>query len=216
VTTVVLADDHHVVRQGLRVLLEAEADLSVVADVAEGALAVEISLRLAPDVLILDLVMPGLDGLAVLRRLQREAVRPRIVVLSMHAEEAYVVEALTCGASAYVLKEATASDLVHAVREAAAGRRYLSPPLRDRAIEAYTRRAQAAGLDVRPPLTAREREVLALSAQGYTLTQVAARLAISPRTVEAHRSRLMHKLGLHNQTEVVRYAIRQGIVPAGD
>jgi DNA-binding NarL/FixJ family response regulator len=213
--TIVLADDHHVVRQGLRALLAAEPDLSVVGEAADGPEAIEVATRCAPDVVILDLLMPGLDGLEVLRRLGRELPATRIIVLSMHSNEAYVVEALRNGARAYVLKEATGSDLVHAVREVMAGRRYLSPPLSEQAIDAYTRKmGETAATDT--ALTPRELEVLRLAAQGQSLQQIARQLSISPRTAETHRARFMRKLGLHNQTEIVRYAIRQGFVSIDD
>jgi DNA-binding NarL/FixJ family response regulator len=130
----------------------------------------------------------------------------------MYANEAYVLEALSNGASAYVLKDSSSSDLVHAVREAAAGRKYLSPPLSDRAIEVYQEKARAATLDRYETLTAREREVLHLAAEGHTNAEVAARLGISGRTAETHRSNLMHKLDLHTQADLIRYALRRGIV----
>ncbi len=210
-TSIVLADDHHVVRQGLRALLEAAPDLIVVGEAADGAAALELTVRLAPDVLILDLVMPG-NGLDVLRQLTQQAPRTRVVVLSMHSSEAYVVETLKAGASAYVVKDATASDLVRAVREVTVGRRYLSPPLSERAIDAYTSRALAATAEPHEALTARETEVLKLAARGLSLPQIALELSISPRTAETHRANFMRKLGLHSQTDVVRYAIRHGIL----
>ena len=211
--SIVLADDHHVVRQGLRALLEAAPDLVVVGEAADAPAAIETTVRLAPDVLILDLVMPG-NGLHAVRRVAQQAPGTRIIVLSMHASEAYVIEALKGGASAYVLKDATASDLVRAVREVTAGRRYLSPPLSERAIDAYTSRALAAAAEPHDVLTAREQEVLRLAAHGLSLHQIALELSISPRTAETHRANLMRKLDLHSQTDLVRYAIRHGIVPA--
>ena len=211
--TIVLAEDHHVMRQGLRALLEREPDLSVVGEAADGAAALEAVEQLAPDVLILDLVMPGITGLEVLRQATRRGSGTRFVVLSMHSTEAYVVEAFNSGASAYVLKEATASDVVRAVREVKAGRRYLSPPLSEHAIDAYTKRAQATSIKPHGVLTAREMEVLRLAAQGYSTQQIAASLSISPRTAETHRSHLMRKLDLHSQTDLVRYAIRERLVP---
>jgi DNA-binding NarL/FixJ family response regulator len=208
---IVLADDHHMVRQGLRALLEAAPDLVVVGEAADAAGAVEITVRLDPDVLILDLVMVG-NGLTALRALTHQAPRTRVIVLSMHASEAYVVQALKDGASAYVLKDATASDLVRAIREVMAGRRYLSPSLSEQAIDAYTTRAGGAAAP-HDALTAREQEVLRLAAQGLSLNQVALELSISPRTAETHRANLMRKLDLHSQTDLVRYAIRYGILP---
>ena len=211
--TIVLADDHNVVRQGLRALLEAETDFSVVGEACDGLEALRLVDQLNPNVLVLDLMMPGLNGLEVARQLNKHSSHPRIIVLSMYSNEAYVLEALGNGASAYVLKDSSSADLVHAVREVAAGRRYLSPPLSDRAIEAYQEKAKAATLDRHESLTTREREVLQLAAEGHTSTEIAARLGISSRTAEAHRSNLMHKLGLHTQADLIRYALRRGIIP---
>lgn len=212
-TTIVLADDHHVVRQGLRALLEAEPGFSVVAEAADGLEAVNLVERLKPNVLVLDLMMPCLGGLEVAWEVRRRSPQTLVVVLSMHANEAYVLEALRNGAAGYVLKDSTAADLVHAVREAVAGRRYLSPPLSERAIEVYIQKAQVTLLDVYETLTSREREVLHLVVEGYSNAEIAARLSISRRTVEVHRARMMHKLGLHSQAELIRYALRRGILP---
>jgi len=169
--------------------------------------------RLQPNVLVLDLMMPGLGGLEVLRRVARQAPSTRVVILSMHSSEAYVVEAMRDGALAYVPKGSDAGELVHAVRSAAAGRPYLSPPLSQRALEAYVEQASSARLDFYGTLTPREREVFHLAAEGHTSAEIAKRLFISPRTVESHRRNLMHKLGLESQTDLVRYALRRGILP---
>lgn len=212
-TTIVLADDHHVVRQGLRALLDVEPGFTVVAEAGDGLEAVQLVEQLGPNVLVLDLMMPGLNGLEVTRQLTKHSPKTGIVILSMYANEAYVLEALANGASAYVLKDSDSADLVHAVREVAAGRRYLSPPLSDRAIEVYQAKAKAATLDRYETLTTREREVLQLIAEGHTNTDIASLLGISARTVETHRSNLMHKLVLHTQADVIRYALRRGIIP---
>ena len=212
-TTIVLADDHHVVRQGLRALLEAEPGFSVVAEAADGLEAVNLVERLKPNVLVLDLMMPRLGGLEVAWEVRRRSPRTCVVVLSMHANEAYVLEALRNGAAGYVLKDSTAADLAHAVREAVAGRRYLSPPLSERAIEVYIQKAQGTLLDVYETLTSREREVLHLVVEGHSNVEIATRLSIARRTVETHRARVMRKLGLHSQAELIRYALRRGILP---
>lgn len=211
--TIVLADDHHVVRQGLRALLTAEADFSVVGEAGDGLEALRRVEQLKPNVLVVDVMMPGLNGLEVCRQLSKHSPMTHLVVLSMYSNEAYVLEALGNGASAYVLKDSSSADLVRAVREVAAGRRYLSPPLSDRAIEAYQEKAKAAALDKHETLTTREREVLQLSVEGHTSAEIAARLGISSRTAETHRSNLMHKLGLHTQADLIRYALRRGIIP---
>ena len=212
-TTIVLADDHRIVRQGLRALLAGEADFEVVGEADDGREALELVRRLNPDVLVLDLMMPGLNGLEVARQLPKQSPGVRVVVLSMYDDEGFVLEALANGVSAYVLKDSNSSDLIQAVREASAGRRYLSPPLSDRVIESYLQLAKVGTMDKHETLTTREREVLQLSAEGHTNSEIAARLGISTRTAETHRSRLMHKLGLHTQADLIRYALRRGIIP---
>lgn len=211
-TTIVLADDHHIVRQGLRALLEAEPDFRVIGEAGDGLEAASLVERLQPDVLVLDLAMPGLSGLETARNVRRRAPRTRVLILSMHADEAYVLEALRNGAAGYILKNSSPADLVLAVREVAAGRRYLGPPLSEYAIEAYTQKMRAAPPDPYETLTTREREVLHLAAVGHGNAAIAARFGISPRTVETHRAHLMNKLSLHNQAELIRYALRRRII----
>jgi DNA-binding NarL/FixJ family response regulator len=211
-TTILLADDHQVVRQGLRALLESEPGFAVAGEARDGIEAAEMLDRLKPDVLVLDLMMPGLSGLDVIRLARRRSPLTRIVVLSMHADEGYVFEALRSGAAAYVLKSAGAAELETAVREVAAGRRYLSPPLSEDAIEAYAAKTRGGTLDPYETLTTREREILQLAAEGHGNPEIAARLSISVRTAEAHRANLLRKLGLRNQTELVRYALRRSII----
>jgi len=215
-TTIVLADDHHVVRQGLRFLLESEADFSIVGEAADGLEVLELVKLMQPDVLVLDLIMPGLNGLEVSSRISKESPKTRVVILSMHANEGWVLEALRNGAAAYVLKDSTAADLVHAVRLAASGRRYLSPPISERAIETYIQRSEPAPLDSYGTLTKREREVLHLVVEDHKYTEIATRLSISPRTAETHRTNLMRKLGLRSQTELIRYALLRGILSMED
>lgn len=215
VTTIVLADDHQVVRQGLRAILEAEPNFRVVGESGNGVEVVRLVERLGPDVLVLDLMMPGLNGLEVTRQLGKRSKKPRVVILSMHKDEAYVIQALKNGASAYVLKDSSAQELVKAVHEAAADRHYLSPPLSDSAIQAYVQKATSArtGIDRYDSLTSREREVLQLAAEGHTNAEIGKRLFISPRTVEIHRANMMHKLRLRNHTDLIRYALKREIVP---
>jgi DNA-binding NarL/FixJ family response regulator len=209
---IVLADDHPVVRQGLRAVFEAEADFSVVGETGEGLDAVRLVEELGPDVAVLDVMMPGLNGLEVARQIRQRCSQTRIVILSMHANDAYVLEALRHGAAAYVLKGSGPGELVRAVREVVAGRHYLSPPLSERAIDAYRNQAQAQAVEPYDSLTTREREVLQLAAEGKHNADIAERLGISPRTAETHRTHVLRKLGLHSQTELVRYALRRGII----
>lgn len=216
VTKIVLADDHHVVRQSFRLLLEAEPDFQVIGEAASGLEAVEIVERLHPDVLVADLMMPELNGIDVTHRIKKQFPKIVIVILSMHENEAYVVEALRSGVSAYVLKKSTAQELVYAIRQGIAGHLFLSPPLSELAIEAYLEKARGSDIDPYETLTKREREVLHLAADGLNYTSIAARLSISPRTVEMHHGNLMRKLKLRNQTELIRYALKRGILSLED
>jgi two-component system response regulator NreC len=210
--SIVLADDHPVVRRGLQAVLEQEPDFSIVGVAFDGLEAVRVTEQVKPDVVVLDLMMPGLSGLEVLRILRERSPRTRIVILSMHGSRAFVAQALQNGATGYVLKDSTEEDLSHAVREAAAGRRFLSPPVSDTAIDAYIELSKTSSFDPHDTLTPRQREVLQLTAEGKTNAEMAARLNISQRTVENHRAVLMQKLGLQNQTELIRHAIRRGLI----
>lgn len=210
--SILLADDHQIVRQGLRTLLEAEPDFYIAGEAGDGLEALQLVERLKPDVLVLDLMMPGLNGLEVTRQTRQRSSQTHIVILSMYANEAYVLEALKNGAAAYVLKRASAEELVQAVREVVADRRYLSAPFSQRAIESYVDKAKEGVVDPYETLTNREREVLQLAAEGYNNPEIAERLFISPRTVEMHRGNLMHKLGLQSQAELIHYAVRRGLI----
>jgi DNA-binding NarL/FixJ family response regulator len=210
---IMLADDHHVVRQGLRALLEAEPDFEVVGEVADGLEVIPLLERLQPEVLLLDLMMPGLNGLEITHQISQRSIKTHVLILSMHANEAYVLEALQHGAAGYVLKKSQADELVHAIREVIAGRSYLSPPFSEHAIQAYKQKTTAVAQDPYDTLTTREREVLHLAAEGLTNADIAQRLVISRRTVEMHRANLMDKLGLRTQTDLVRYALWKGILP---
>lgn len=210
--TIVLADDHPIVREGLRALLAAEPGYSVVGEAADGLTAARLVEQLQPAVLVVDLMMPGLGGLEVTRLVRGLVAPPQVVVLSIHADEIYVLDALRSGAAAYVLKENDTAELIMAVRAVAAGQRYLSPPLSERAIDSYIRQSHATPIDAFELLTAREREVLKLTAEGCTSAAIAAQLHISPRTAETHRANLMRKLGLHGQAELARFALQRGIL----
>jgi DNA-binding NarL/FixJ family response regulator len=213
-TTIVVADDHSVVRHGLRGLLEAEAGFSIVGEAADGLEAVRVVAERKPDVLIVDLTMPGLTGLEVTRQVKQRSPQTRVIILSMHADGGHVMEALRNGADGYVLKSADSTDVLHALREVTQGRRYLSRELAERAVEAYAGNLNGALVDPYEKLTTREREVLQLVAEGHNRQGIAERLHISPRTAEVHRANLMRKLGVRTQAELIRYAIRRGIVQA--
>jgi DNA-binding NarL/FixJ family response regulator len=214
--TILLADDHPIVRRGSRALLEAEPEFRIIDEVDDGLAAVERAETLRPDVLLLDLMMPGLNGLDVTRQVGQRSPGTRVIILSMYANEAYVLEALRNGAAAYVLKKSSPDELVQAVHEVVAGRSFLSRSLSQRAIEAYKRKAQEIPPDPYDRLTNREREVLHLAAEGHTSAEIATRLSISPRTVEMHRSNLMRKLGLGTQADLIRFALQRGILPIDD
>lgn len=210
--SVAIADDHELVRRGIAALLRAERDLDVVAEAADGAEALRLVEQHRPDVLIVDLEIPELSGLEVIPRVRRSAPRTRVIVLSMHGSESYVAQALRGGASGFVLKSAPSSDVVRAVHQVAAGRRFLSAPLSDQTIETYLRKLESAPLDVYDTLTAREREVLLLAARGHTNAEIAEQLFISTRTVESHRANLTRKLGLRTHTDLVLFAVRRGLI----
>lgn len=211
---ILLAEDHPVVREGLRALLESEDDFLVVAQTGDGSSVPALVKELRPDLVVLDMVLPGMRGLEILPELARESPQVRVVILSMHSNEAYVLEALRSGAAGYVLKQSEPEELVRAIRAAVAGRRYLSPPLSERAVEAYARRATQSHSDPYHDLTPRQRQVLQMVAEGRTNIEIAHRLSISPRTVETHRATLMKRLGVRTQAEVVRFAVVRGLVPA--
>lgn len=208
--TILLADDHIVVRQGLRSLIDSQADLKVVGEASDGQETIQLVQELKPDVLVLDLMMPGLNGLEITRQVWRTT---RVLILSMHANEAYVIEALKKGASGYLLKDTTAIELTQAIRMVAAGQRYLSAPFSERAISAYVERAKTGSLDPYDALTSREREVLQLVAEGFSTMEISQRLSISTRTVEAHRANLNRKLDIHSHADLIRFAIRKGLLP---
>ena len=208
--SILLADDHPVVRQGLRLLLEAEPDFVVIGETGDGLAVPALVRELLPDVLVLDLMLPGLGGLEVTRRVHREAPKTQVVILSMHANAAYVAEALESGAAAYVLKKSTAEALATAIRAAAQGHTYLSAPVTWEMVEAHRRQA-GRQLDPYHTLTRREREVLHLVVEGQTSAESAARLGLSPRTVEMHRRNLVQKLGVSGQAALVRYGLQRGL-----
>ena len=212
--SVILADDHHIVRQGFKSLLENQKGFSVVAEAGDGPQAVKLTARLKPDVLVTDLMMPGLNGLEVTRQVRKSAPETKVVILTMYTDEPYVIEALQNGACAYVLKESDVSDLIKAIHEVTAGRHYLSSPLSELAIAAFKEKTKGASLDLYDTLTTREREVLQLVIEGYHNVDIAEKLFISTRTVESHRASMMQKLSIKSRDDLMRYAMKKGLYRA--
>jgi two-component system, NarL family, response regulator NreC len=209
---VLLADDHGIVRRGLRSLLE-EAGLSVVGEAADGLEAIRLVEEQRPDLLIVDVAMPKLSGIEVAARARKLDRPPAVIILSMHADESYIVRALAAGARAYLLKDATDEDLIPAVRAVAAGKPFFSPAVTGVLVEDYMRALQKRGLsDSYDLLTDREKEVLHLLAEGQSNKEVATLLDLGLSTVETHRANLMQKLNLHNTAEIVLYAVRKRII----
>jgi two-component system, NarL family, response regulator NreC len=209
VIKVVLVDDHAVVRSGLHLLLDAQEDVEVVGEAGNAKDAVFRARALKPDVILLDVVMPGESGIEVLPKLLKESPETKVLVLSMQDDPSYVREAFAAGASGYVLKEAVDEEVVSAVREIASGGRYVHPALGARMISAEAEERAAAEAD---PLSDREREILRLLALGHTNQEIARRLYISVRTAESHRAHIMQKLRLSTRAELVRYALSHGLL----
>jgi two-component system response regulator NreC len=215
VIRVLLADDHTIVRQGVRLCLEAMGDIEVVAEAEDGQVAVQLAAQLRPDVAVVDLTMPRLNGVEAIRQIKRDIPNTEVVVLSVHDSEAYVVQALRAGAAGYVLKRNAATELAAAIRAAHEGQAYLHPSIARRVIDDYLSRIHASEDALSEPherLTPREREVLQLAAEGHSTRAIAGLLCLSTKTVEHHRASVMTKLGLRGQTELVKYAIRAGLV----
>ena len=212
---VVLADDHFAIRQGIATLLAQESDFNIVGQAGDGLEAIELVERLKPDVLLTDLTMPNLNGLDSLRHLHKRYHHLRIIVLSMHTGDDYVAQALQLGAKGYILKNSTADELVRGVHEVLNGRYYVSSLFAEKGVDYFLNYE----LDVNTQhdtLTRREREVLQLVAEGRTNVEISQILGIASRTVETHRANVMRKLAFHTTTDLIRYAIRNGILPLED
>jgi len=206
---ILLADDHVIVRQGFRALLEREG-LEVVAEAANGHEAVRLACELLPDVAVLDFAMPLLNGLDAAKEIRRRSPRTHTILLTVHSEDHYVLEAVRAGIHGYVVKTQAAADLVQAIREIRGNAIYLSPTISRAVVEAYFEKATPPG-DV---LSSRERQVLQLVAEGKTTKEIAGFLGVSIKTADSHRTRIMRKLDIHDTAGLVRFAIRRGLIPA--
>ena len=210
---ILLADDHSIVREGLRALLERQQEFEVVGDAADGREAVEMAETGHPDVVVMDLAMPGLNGIEATRRITARSPETGVVILSMHSDESYILRSLKAGARGYLLKDSLQADLIDAVRAAAQGKSFFSPKVSKVLQEDYINELQARGAeDTWDLLTDREREILQLVAEGKTNKEIAALLNISPYTIDTHRSHILQKLNLHSAPELILYAIRKGII----
>lgn len=211
-TRVLIADDHTIVRQGLRAILNGEPDMEVVGEAADGREVLKKVAALRPDVILLDISMPKMNGLEVTQKLAREAPRARVVALTMHSSEEYVYSLLKAGARGYLLKESAASDLVEALRVVRKGGTYLHPSISMKVVNEYLKGPDPASrIAFHDGLSVRECEVLRFIAEGHTSKEIAFKLDLSVKTVEAHRCRIMEKLRIHNVAGLTRYAISRGI-----
>jgi two-component system response regulator NreC len=210
---ILLADDHTVMRRGLHALLERQPGFHVVGEAADGAEAVELAAREKPDVAVLDIGMPTLNGIEAARRIVEKNPSTAVVILSMHSDESYVLRTLKAGARGYLLKDAPESDLINAIRAVHQGKAFFSPAISKMLVEDYVRQMQQRGIeDTYELLTPREREILQLLGEGKANKEIATKLDLSLHTVETHRSNMLEKLNLHSTAELILYAVRKGIV----
>jgi DNA-binding NarL/FixJ family response regulator len=210
---IVLGDDHTLVRQGLRKILEEKREWEVVAEAGDGREAVRQALALRPDVVVLDIGMPLLNGIESTRQIVRRHPEIRVLILSMHSDEAYITKALQAGAKGYLLKDSADTDLIRGVADVAAGKSFFSPAVARVMLDDYVRHLAAKGISDRyEALSEREREIFQLIAEGHSNKEIADVLSISPATVETHRAHIFQKLDLHNTAEVVLYAVRRGVI----
>ena len=207
---ILLADDHETVREGLKVVINAQSDMHVIAEVPDGHAAVAKTAALTPDIVIMDVSMPGLNGLKASEEIQRRCPTVRIVALTRHADEGYLKQLLRAGVSGYVLKQSRTAELLYGIRAVAGGGQYIDPAVAVRVADHGRRGPHPTAGSAEPRLSPREDETLRLVAWGYSNKEIATRLELSVKTVEAHKTNASHKLGLHNRIDVVRYALLQG------
>lgn len=210
--SILLVDDHPMIRQGLRNLVTGESDFHVAGEAEDGLDAIQKIGLIKPDVLIIDMMMPNLNGLEVLLQVKKLSPGTRTIVFSMQSAEPYVVEAFKAGADGYILKDTGPAELITAIRTVLQGNRYVTEKLSAK-LESHGLKMEDTPLDLYQSLTTREREILQMVAEGRSSSEVGGKLGISPRTIELHRSRVLKKLGLRNQAELIRYALKRGILP---
>ena len=207
---ILIADDHEVVAEGLRHVIEAQADMQVIACVSNGSEAVRRAIQASPDIVVMDYAMPELNGIEATRMIRKRCPRIAVVMLSMYSDPGYVLRALQAGAASYIVKKSAASEVVQAIREVNAGRRYLGRQFTDGAIDKFIQDATAG--DPLTRLSSRERQVLQLLAEGRTSAEVANTLSLSPKSVDTYRARMEQKLGLHDLASLVKFAIQNGVI----
>lgn len=209
---ILIGDDHTLMRQGLRKIVEERPDWEIVAEAGDGRTAVRQVMALHPDVAVLDIGMPLLNGIDATAQIVRKAPSVAVLILSMHDDEAYVTQAVRAGARGYLLKDAAGPDLIGAIAAVAAGKSFFSPPVARVVLDNYARQLADKGLNRYDSLSEREREVFQLVAEGRSTKEVAEMLSVSPTTVETHRAHILQKLDIHNTAELVRYAVRRGVI----
>ncbi|MHC4116525.1 MAG: response regulator [Planctomycetota bacterium] len=210
-TGVLLVDDHAIIREGLRSLLEKQPDMEVLADTDEGRKAVELVREMSPDVVIMDVTMAGLNGIEATRLITAEFPDVKVIALSIHSQRRFIADMLSAGAAGYILKECLFDELVQAIQAVAAGGRYLSPRIADVVVEDYVKRLSTTADSPLAALTGREREVLQLVAEGKTTKEIAVELHVSTKTIEANRRQIMEKLDVHSIAELTKCAVREGL-----
>jgi DNA-binding NarL/FixJ family response regulator len=209
---ILLVDDHTLMRQGMRKILEERPDWEIVAEAGDGRTAVRQAMQMKPDVAVLDIGMPLLNGLEATAQITTSLESVAVLILSMHSDEAYVTRAVRAGARGYLLKDSAGSDLIDAITAVAAGKSFFSPPIARLVLDDYARRLATNGLDRYDSLSQREREVFQLVAEGRSTKEIAALLSVSPTTIETHRAHILQKLDLHSVAELVLYAVRRGVI----
>ena len=209
---ILIGDDHTLMRQGLRKILEERPEWEIVAEAGDGRAAVRHTLALEPDVAVLDIGMPLLNGIEATAQITRKVPGVAVLILSMHADEAYVIQAVRAGARGYLLKDSAGADLIGAISAVAAGKSFFSPPIARVVLDDYARRLADQGMDRYDSLSEREREVFQLVAEGRSTKEVAEMLSVSPTTIETHRAHILQKLDIHNTAELVLYAVRRGVI----
>lgn len=210
---ILLADDHTILRAGLRMMLNAQPDMEVIGEAQDGKQAINATMHLQPDIVLMDITMPDMGGIEATRQIKRIAPEVKVLVLTMHENDEYVFQALRAGASGYILKEAADTELITALHVLRSGQFYLSPSAQSVIVGDYLQRVHTGEeKDSYNNLTEREKEILKLVAEGYTNNQIAERLVISPKTVDTHRTHVMDKLNLHSRAELVKYAMRRGLL----